>query len=84
MPKTEDFKNLLLKYTKVNGDKFCNVTCLLFCETWFPPGHVSTDTICVCRTKDVVVTDIWRLLIRLKWWDISPPKHSVVITQQLT
>jgi len=30
MPKTKDFKNLLLKYTKVNGDKLCIVTCFFF------------------------------------------------------
>ena len=34
MPKTKDFKNLLLKYTKVNGGQ--NVT-FFFCETQPPP-----------------------------------------------
>jgi len=50
-----------------------------FGETLFSPQ----SNVCVGQ-KMLVVTDIWRLLIRLKWWEISPPKHSVVITQQLT
>jgi hypothetical protein len=36
MTKTQDFKNLVLKYITVNGDKLYNATCLFFVKYGFP------------------------------------------------